>query len=258
MPAMRLANEIADLVRRSGVQVEVRPGVDGFKTAAFAVEGKRSGNPEFDPDLHPLTTANSFWIRFRESDDTTIAFIAARFIKTDSLRAMAADYSLWYGDGVRFNEPLDLMSDPSDPVLSGEIVLDGSMWVDPSYRGRAYSWCLSRMLRCVSCDLWDPDHYFGLALSSLARSRLPVYSYGYASIDHFARNYLIPGLPRFDMYLSPLSRQQAKAQFAMDLAFLQSSPNLVLDQAFSKSLKQHGIEVAGEMGQIGETVVAAG
>lgn len=257
MPAMRLANEIADLVRRSGAQVEVRPGVEGFKTAAFAVEGKRSGNPEFDPDLHPLTTENSFWIRFREPDNTTIAFIAARLIKTDSLREMAADRSLWYGDTVRFNEPLDLIPDPDNPVLSGRIVLDGSMWVDPSYRGRAYSWCLSRMLRCVSCDLWDPDHYFGFSLTGLAKSRLPVYSYGYASIDHFARNYLVPGLPRFDLYVTPLNQQQAKMQFAMDLAFLQSSPDLVLDQQFSKSLKQHGIDVASEMGYDSGTAAAA-
>lgn len=258
MPAMRLANEIADLVRRSGAQVEVRPGVKGFKAAAFAIEGKRSGNPEFDPDLHPLTPANSFWIRFREPDGSTVAFIAARLIKTNSLRAMAADHSLWYGDKVRFTEPLELVSDPSDPVLSGTIVLDGSMWVDPSYRGRAYSWCLSRMLRCVSYDLWDPDHYFGFSLTGLAKSRLPVYGYGYASIDHFARNYLVPGLPRFDLYVTPLAREQAKLQFAMDLAFLQSSPDLVLDQAFSKSLKQHGIDVAGEMDQIAGTVAVAG
>ncbi|MEM7444268.1 MAG: hypothetical protein AAF414_13160 [Pseudomonadota bacterium] len=228
-----------------------------FKTVAFAVEGKRSGNPEFDPDLHTLTPANSFWIRFREPDGSTIAFIAARLINTNSLRAMAADRSLWYGDTVRFNEPLDLISDEDDPVLSGRIVLDGSMWVDPSYRGRAYSWCLSRMLRCVSCDLWDPDHYFGFSLTGLAKSRLPIYSYGYASIDHFARDYLVPGLPRFDLYVTPLSRQQALAQFAMDLAFLQSSPDLVLDQDFSKSLKQHGVEVADEIGQIGNVVAAS-
>lgn len=251
MPAMRLANEIADLVRRSGAQVEVRPGVEGFKTVAFAVEGKRSGNPEFDPDLHPLTPANSFWIRFREPDDSTIAFIAARLIQTGSLREMAVDRSLWYGDKIRFREPLDVVSNPEDPVLSGEIVLDGSMWVDPSYRGRAYSWCLSRMLRCVACDLWDPDHYFGFSLAKLAASRLPVYSYGYASIDHFAREYLVPGLPRCDLYITPLNRQQAKVQFAMDLAFLQSSPDLVLDRDFSQSLKQHGVEVAGEMAAAG-------
>lgn len=251
MPAMRLANEIADLVRRSGVQVEVRPGLEGYKTTAVAVEGKRSGNPEFDPDLHPLSPANSFWIRFREPDDSTIAMIAARLIRTDSLRQIVMDRSIWYGDKVQFREPLDVIPDPDDPILAGDIVLDGSMWVDASYRGRAYSWCLSRMLRCVAYDLWDPDHYFGFSLTRLAESRLPVYSYGYASIDHLARDYLIPGLPLFDLYLTPLSRQQAKVQFAMDLAFLQASPDLVLDRDFSQSLKQHGVEVAGQMAATG-------
>jgi len=244
MSAIQLANEITDIVRRAGVSVEIRPGMKGYKLASFGVQGKRMGNPEFDEDLHHLTPENSFWIRFRDADDVTAAFICARKIETSSLKQLCSDYSLWYGPKIKVHEPLDVSVCEKQDDIGGTLIFDGSMFVASEYRGRSFSWCLSRLLRCVAMDQWEPDHYFGFSLPSIAKSRLPVYSYGYASIDPFARSFMIPGLPRFDLFLTPLSRQEAELQMALDLAFLRGNRDLELDANFAAMLKDHGQAIA--------------
>lgn len=200
--------------------------MDRLMETLWRIEGKRTGNPEFDPKLHELDETNALWIEVINDSEETVATSAAKLLETQDFAGLTRSYQLWYGDKIRFMDPLDIVVDPDVTLPSGRLVFDGAMWVRPDKRHQGFSWILGRLLKAVTFDRWAPDWFFGLAFTGISKSRLPVYSYGYPRLDRFANAYGLPGYVAQDLSLASMSRAEYVRQAEVDLDVLAALPDL--------------------------------
>lgn len=244
MHPIHLANQLTNLLNESGYFVEIDSRMDRLMTEVLHAEGKKASNPEFDPALHDLSPGKAFWIRVRTGSDSTAAFIAGRLIETRQFLEFARSYRLWYGDKIIFTVPLQIVVDHDVQIPNGRIVFDGAMWVHPNHRGRGLSWAVGRLLRAIATDKWDPDWIFGLAYRGISQTRLPLYSYGYPRLDHFADGFWHPGYCPHELNLATITRQEICDQVIDDSAYLSDRPGLRLDRDFADSVRMRAVDIA--------------
>ena len=176
MLSAKMIDSINQLFARSGIQYTKNPVADDFMNALFRAEGKKAGNPEFDPSLHDFSEDNSFWLGCRDEAGKLIATIAARRIEAETFLESCRSYRLWYGDRLRFTEPLDLVDGPYDRIPHGSTSFLGAAWVRPDWRGRGLSWALTRLCYFLAIEQWRLDWLIAMVFSGPARSKQLVHA----------------------------------------------------------------------------------
>lgn len=231
------------ILEKGGYRTEISHEMTKLMEALLLLDGKKSGNPEFDPALHDLHADNSLWIKVRDKGNEIIATSAARLVDTHDFIGLTRSYKLWYGDKIRFMDPLKIVVGHNVTIPCGQLVFDGAMWVRRDHRRRGLSWILARLLKAVTFESWNPDWYFGMAFQAIANTRLPIYGYGYETLEPFATGYHFPGYAPHDLSLATLSRAQYLEHSTKDLALLTTSPELSIGSEFAMRIRAGKREV---------------
>ena len=229
---------IVSMLRRSGYGLVVK-GIDqAFYEYQLQAERKKYPNPEFDPMLHGLDESNSFWIRLTDSEDETVAVVAGRRCKIDGFLESCGSYELWYGDKIRFSEPLEIVYRQDDRLPRGVCTFDGAMWIRPDHRGRGLPWALGRLCRLTAIRKWEPEWFFGFAFQHVSGSGLLTSYYGYPSLVLFTTAFKFPGHPHHSLHLATMTLAEALQGAAADLDELAARPELIFGEAFAQALKR--------------------
>lgn len=246
-----LANEtidmIIELLERTGFSCSVKPIDEDLMHLLSQADGKKAGNPEFDHSLHDLHENNSFWIGCGDQTGEIIATVAGRQIEISAFIETCRSYQLWYGDKIRFTEPLDIVIDHYDRIPAGNVAYIGAGWVRPDWRGRGMSWALTRLAHFLAVKRWTPDWVVGMAFSGIAKSQVPIINYGFPQIDLLATGYRLPGFCRQDVHLLTMTRQEANDLAIGDQQFLAQRPDLLLDSSFGEHLRTQRHNINGEV-----------
>lgn len=230
---------IADLVGRSGIKHSLRPIDDLFLATITKAEGKKSGNPEFDCSLHDFDERNSFWICLSDDSSSPVGTVACRRIEHIRFLEDCRSYRLWYGETIRFANRLAIIAKADSRLPNGIAAFQGAAWVHPRLRGRGVSWALTRLANLIAAIRWQPDWFYGIAYEGIARSRLPIVSYGFPSIEHFASGFQVPGYARQELYLATLTWEELCQVAHSDSRFLAAMPELRLAKGFGDHLRHY-------------------
>lgn len=237
MLSAKMIDSINQLFARSGIHYTKNPVADDFMNALFRAEGKKAGNPEFDPTLHDFSEDNSFWLGCRDDSGKLIATIAARRIEAETFLESCRDYRLWYGDRLRFTESLDLVDGPYDRIPHGSTSFLGAAWVRPDWRGRGLSWALTRLCYYLAIEKWRLDWLIAMVFSGIAEANMPTGNYGFPRGDLFATNYRLLGFSRQRLFLLTMTTPEAMALADADSRFLENRPYLTIDTRFGDELR---------------------
>lgn len=237
MSPSKMIDAVNRLFERSEIFYTERPIDEDFMRALFKADGKKAGNPEFDPSLHDFCADNSFWLGCHDKNGDLIATVAARRIEADAFLESCRSYKLWYGDKLRFTETLEIVIDRFDRIPSGETAFLGAAWVRPDWRGRGLSWALTRLGYYAAIEKWRLDWLIALVFSGIAQARMPSVNYGFPRMDLFASNYRLLGFSRQMLFLLSMTQPEALALAATDYRFLMERPYLAIDSGFGDELR---------------------
>lgn len=216
----------------------VDPIDEDFMQALFRAEGKKAGNPEFDPSLHDFDAGNSFWLGCRDWTGELIATVAARLLNAESFLESCRSYGLWYGDKIRVTDPLNIVFNSYERLPNQNAAFIGAGWVRPDRRGRGISWAMARLANYLALERWNPEWVIGMSLSGVTRASVPAVNFGFPRIDRFATGFRLPGFSRQLLFLLTMKRHEGVEIAANDLHFLEDNPELMLDSAFGGHLRQ--------------------
>lgn len=236
----RAFKAVESMLERSGYGLAIGVIDQAFLEFQLHAAKKRYPNPEFDPTLHDLDDGNSFWVRLTDREGSTVAVVAGRRCEIDGLLRVCESYELWYGDKIRFSEPLEIVYRQEDRLPRGLCAYDGAMWIRPDHRTRGLPWALGRLSRLTSIRRWEPEWIFGFAFEHVTGSRLLTAYYGYPYHALFATGFKFPGHPDHSLHLATMTRAEALLGVAADLEELTARPDLVFDRAFAQELKEQG------------------
>lgn len=228
---------IVSVLERSGYQLAIGEINSGFLEFQFSADRKKYSNPELDPTLHNLDEKNSFWIVVKDENNETIGTIAGRLCEIESFLSLCEYYRFWYGEKIRFSEPLNIVYAGYDRIPTGTAVFDGAMWIRPDHRNRGLSWALSRLCRLTAMRLWKPEWIFGFGFQAVTRAHLPTSVYGYPRHEVFATGFKFPGYPAQTIHLATMTISEAIQGACQDWRYLTARPTLLLDQAFANELR---------------------
>lgn len=237
MSPNKMIDAVGRLFERSGIFYTEKPIDEDFMRVLSKIDGKKAGNPEFDPSLHELDENNSFWLGCRDRSGELIATVAARRLEADPFIETCRSYRLWYGEKIRFTEPLEIVFAQYDRVPAGVASFLGAGWVRPDWRGRGLSWAFTRLGYFLAIRRWQPDWVFGMVFAGIAQSMIPTVDYGFPQSDLFATGYRVPGFSRQNLFLLTMTRQEALELAADDQEFLAECPHLLIDSAFGDQLR---------------------
>lgn len=237
MSHQRAIDEISALITRSGMSFTISPIAEDFMYALFKAEGKKTGNPEFDPSLHEFGVQNSFWIGCRERSGELVGTVAARLVQADNFIETCRSYRLWYGDKIHVTEPLDIVFNSYDRLPTHSASFIGAGWVRPDWRGHGISWALTRLANYLAVERWRPDWVIGMAISGVAQANVPTVNFGFPRSDLFADGFCVPGFSRQKLFLLTMTRAEASDIALADCDFLSCQPYLKLDPDFGDSLR---------------------
>lgn len=236
LPAAMTA-ALGDLLQRSGLRHVQGAVDDDFMRVLSKADGKKAGNPEFDPSLHDLSAADSFWLGCRDRNGDLVATVASRLLDARGFLESCRTYQLWYGDKIRFTEPLDIVLDRYDRLPSGATAFMGAAWVRPDWRGHGLSWALTRLGYFTAIRQWDLDWVAAMVFAGIAQAMMPGVNYGFPRSDLFATGYRVPGFSRQNLFLLSMTLYEALTLAADDLRFLIGNPGLLLDPGFGDQLR---------------------
>ncbi len=237
MSSVQVIAEMDQLFARSGLRCSRRPIDEDFMYALLKAEGKKMGNPEFDPSLHDLSADNSFWLGCYDQAGGLMATAAARLIQADDFIEYCQSYRLWYGEKIRVMEPLNIVFSEFERLPSGVASFIGAGWVRPDCRGRGLSWALTRLGYYLAMERWSPDWVIGMSLNGIMRAQVPSVNFGFPRIDLFATGFRLPGYLSQHIYLLTMTQTEASNNAVADHRFLASRPRLELDRDFGGYLK---------------------
>lgn len=104
-------------------------------------------------------------------------------LKGKSLRDIADDGSLYYGDGARPPGGISCaMTAPSAAKITGRLVYSGALWVRPDLRGQKLAAFLPRISRAYALARWNTHYTFAFMSREIAASSLSR-QYGYRNIE---------------------------------------------------------------------------
>ena len=228
---------IQQLFERSGMSCSARPIDEDFMRALSRAEDKKAGNPEFDPSLHDLREDNSFWLGCHDRAGKLIATVAARLVNADHFVETCRSYKFWYGEKIRFVEPLDIVHDQDVRVPDKSTAFMGAAWVRPDWRGRGLSWALTRLGYFTAIERWRPDWVIAMVFTGIAQAMLPAVNYGFPRSELFATGYRVPGFSSQNLFLLSMTQDEASDLASGDTRFLESRPYLMLDSGFGQHLR---------------------
>lgn len=231
-------NSIKTALERSGYRLAVGEITLDFLEFQFTADQKKYSNPELDPTLHDLDENNSFWIEIKDKSNDTVATMASRLHRIESLFSLCEYHRFWYGEKIRILEPLNIVYTDQDRMPQGTASYDGALWVRPDHRNRGLSWALCRLCRLTAIRMWKPEWIFAFGFQGVARAGLLTTIYGYPRYGKFATGFKFPGYPGQPIYLATMTAAEVIRDAADDWHFLTSRPNLVLDQAFADDLRE--------------------
>ena len=233
----KIIDVISQLFERSGFHYSQNIIEEDFMQALAKADGKKSGNPEFDPSLHDFCADNSFWLGCHDRSGDLVATVAARLLQADTFLESCRSYRFWYGDKIRFTEPLDIVFDKYERLPTQSASFIGAGWVRPDWRGRGLSWALTRLGYYIALERWQPDWVIGMAYSGITQAMVPAINFGFPRIDLFATGFRLPGYSRQKLFLLTMTRQEASHAAAAAHRFLESRPRLMLDSRFGDQLR---------------------
>lgn len=228
---------VVSLLERSGYQLAVGKLNAEFLQFQVKAERKKYSNPELDPTLHELSEKNSFWIVVTDEDNETVGTIAGRLCKIESFLPICEYYEFWYGQKIRFSEPLNIVYQEHDRVPNGAVAYDGAMWVRPDHRNRGLSWALSRLCRLTAVRMWNPEWIFGFGFEAVTGACLVTSNYGYPRSGLFATGFKFPGHPAQSIHLATMTVSEAVQGAVQDWHYLAARPGLLLNEAFADELR---------------------
>lgn len=230
-------DSIVSILERSGYKLSIKEIDNDFLDFQVKADKKKYSNPELDPTLHDINKQNSFWIVVEDNCSEIIGTIAGRLCETNSFLSLCEYYEFWYGDKIRFSNPLNIVYEEYDRIPHGAVAYDGSMWIRPDHRNRGLSWALSRLCRLTAVRMWSPEWIFGFGFEAVTSARLPTSVYGYPRAGRFATGFKFPGHPAQTIYLATMTVLEAHQGASQDWQYLSARPTLVLDQAFANELR---------------------
>lgn len=228
---------IISVLEKSGYHLVTGGITSDYLDFQMRAEQKKYSNPEFDPTLHQLDRHNSFWLEIRDKDEETIGTISGRYCKIKSFFSICRSYEFWYGDKIRFSEPLNIVYTHYDRVPIGNALYDGAMWVRPDHRNRGLSWVLSRLCRLTALRMWTVDWIFGFGFPAVTKARLPTSVYGYPNHEIFATGFKFPGYPPLSIHLATMTHAEAMLGVVEDWQDLNTRPSLAMGPEFARELR---------------------
>lgn len=237
MSLNKVIDAVNKIFERSGILYSQETIDEDFMRILSSIDGKKAGNPEFDPSLHELDQDNSFWLGCRDRSGELIATVAARRLEADAFMETCRSYRLWYGEKIRFTEPLEIVVSQYDRIPAGSASFVGAVWVRPDWRGRGLSWALMRLGYFTSMVRWQLDWVFAMVFAGIARALIPTIDYGFPRSDLFATGYRVPGFSRQSLFLLTMNLQEALGLAASDHRFLAEHPRLLIDSKFGDQLR---------------------
>lgn len=237
MSSIKMIDALAKLFERSGIFYTEHPVDEHFMQVLSKIDGKKAGNPEFDPSLHELDGNNSFWLGCRDRSGELIAMVAARRLQVDAFIESCRSYRLWYGEKIRFTEPLDIVLGRHDRIPTGSASFLGAGWVRPDWRGRGLSWAYTRLGYSTAMARWQTDWVLAMAFAGIAQAMMPAINFGFPGSDLFATGYRVPGFSRQNLFLLTMTRQEALELAISDHRFLTEYPHLLFDVTFGDRLR---------------------
>lgn len=237
MSSAKVIAAIEQLFARSRVRYSKKPIDDDFMYALLKAEGKKMGNPEFDPSLHELSADNSFWLGCYDRAGGLVATVAARLLQADDFLERCQSYRLWYGEKIRVTEPLNIVFSEFDRLPARSASFIGAGWVRPDCRGRGLSWALTRLAYYLAMERWNTDWVVGMSLSGIMRARIPSVNFGFPRIDLFATGFRLPGYLSQHIYMMTMTRNEASNNAVADYRFLAGRPLMMLDSTFGSYLQ---------------------
>ncbi len=237
MSPTKIVEMLDRLFARSGLDCSQNSVEDNFMAVLSKADGKKAGNPEFDPTLHELTDTNSFWVGCHDRSGALVGTAAARLLDLDAFMDSCRSYRLWYGEKIRFMEPLDIVEGAVDRLPVGRTSFVGAVWVRPDWRGRGLSWALMRLCYYTAMVRWRLDWVMAMVFAGIARARIPTVDYGFPRCDLLASGYRVPGFSRQQLFLLTMSRLEALENSARDHQYLAQRPQMRIDRTFGDLLR---------------------
>lgn len=243
----RMNDAISGVFERSGVSYSEMQIDEDFMHVLTTIEGKRFGSPEFDPSLHDFSQGDGFWIGCRDQSGDLIGTLATRRLNANTFTDACRSYRLWYGEKIRFTEPLDVVCNQYERIPAGCAAFSGAGWVRQDWRGRGLSWAMTRVGYLCAMRRWQPDWMIGLVVAGVAKSMIPQVDYGFPRSDLFATGYRVPGLSPQTLNLLTMTQQEAAHLIACDNAFLRARPHFLIDSNFGDLLRAQRRSMRAEL-----------
>ncbi|WP_298844334.1 hypothetical protein [uncultured Roseobacter sp.] len=187
----------SSLLNEHGIELQVGHDFDEYREIlAEARPGHTLGAP-LNPDLQPMTPANSFWIAGRDGNGTIMHTQAMRCVDlhggylSDYLRHRFVDYPPSGMD-------LDMKrsryrAGPGAQRIKGQVCYHGEFWMGGTpgqYRGTGLSYILGRYAFLLGLQMYDPDYIFGFMERTVVFKGFPA-RHGYMHMEPSALRWYI-------------------------------------------------------------------
>jgi len=181
---------------------------DFQKLQDYLEEHSPSINPTFNPAYNDLTK-NGFWFRVIDDRGTTVACHADRIFLVNDFCDLLETGELWFDGGFR-NRSLGRLPIIRPPTrIGGAVSHSGSLWVDPSYRGKGLSLYLPYLSRSLLLRNYETEFHTGVVFRSLAGSQVPTANYGYPHVEICIDGYFPPTGREEQIYLCYVSQAES-------------------------------------------------
>jgi hypothetical protein len=172
-------------IRGLGITLEFLP----ISTIVAVNSANQSSWGSFAPMLDTrnadLGVDNSYCLAGRGANGEIVVTQAGRIypFSTRSLKAMADDQSLYFGEGraPQSDQPRCILDAPAAEKITGCMVYSGALWVHPEFRGHRLAEILPRISRAYALGRWNTDYTFAFVSDRLLNS--PLFGmYGYKNV----------------------------------------------------------------------------
>ena len=220
----------------------LRLRIDDDLSAFACVRGRFRGyvHPALDPNYSD--TSSGLWLEALGNDRNVAGCVAIRRFDGESLANLIWSRQLW-GDRrplLRPISPIQLLWPDGMSSPKGRLVYSGGLFLDEKYRSAKVGISMVRLLRAMAFRDWRPDWVFGLAAEPLVAADIPRKLYGYSQTVPCFNEKADFGPAHEREWLSVISRNDMRAEYASLPSVPSNWESPVLDQRYGNQMAAAG------------------
>ncbi|MFG2794946.1 hypothetical protein [Streptomyces sp. NPDC048419] len=192
----RYAKTLSEVLERRHLRIVVNTDIQQWSRHIIGNRSADGVNPSFNPELHEITSENSFWLSVRDQSAQIVACSAFRVFNVIDFFSLFASMEIFYGRAAP-EDRLELIQSPGVPILSGTVGFSGGLWVHPAYRKTGLSGLVFQAGRALAVQRFSVSWDTAIIFEKLAQKRAIRIEYRYQRT-----------VPCFDGFFPPTGKHE--------------------------------------------------